>query len=210
MNMEDIIKEMYLKKIITFGKYKLSSGRISPFYINLRTLPSYPDLFKKLMNKLVNYIETNSIEFEVVVGIETSGIVYATYLGCLMNKSIAYIRKKKKEHGLKNLVEGIVENKKVIIVDDVSTTGSTIYSAVLTIRENNGLVSNALVIIDRMEGAYEKLREINTELRSLLSIKTIIKTLVKHRLISSEEIREVINYYRELGYSEVINDDNYE
>lgn len=206
MNIEDIIKEMYMKKIIIFGEYRLSSGRKSPFYINLRILPSYPELFREVMNKLVNYINNNSIEFEVITGIETSGIIYASYLGCLMNKPIAYIRKKKKEHGLRKLIEGIVEYKKVLLVDDVSTTGSTIYSAVEIIRENNGLVDNALVIIDRMEGAVEKLREINVELKSLLDIEIVVKTLVKQKLLSSEEYLKIINYYREHGYKNIFSD----
>uniref|UniRef100_A0A7C4DAZ2 Orotate phosphoribosyltransferase n=1 Tax=Staphylothermus marinus TaxID=2280 RepID=A0A7C4DAZ2_STAMA len=204
---EDLVKEMIQSKIITFGEYRLSSGRISPFYINLRILPSNPDLMNKIMSRIVEYIEMSEIDFDTIAGIETSGIVYATYLSCLMKKPLAYIRKKKKEHGLKNLIEGLIEDRRVLLIDDVSTTGLTLYNAIKVIRENKGIVENALVIIDRLEGAREKLRELNVELKSLLDMKTIVKILVKNNLITDREYSRIINYYREQGFRKILNDD---
>ncbi len=190
----EIIVELYRKNMIKFGEYMLSSGRKSPYYIDLRILPSYPSLYRRIMEKLISNIEQEGVEYDVVAGIETSGIIHAAYLGCLTNKPIAYIRKKAKEHGTKKLIEGIVENKRVLIVDDVSTTGNTLYNAVLTLRENKAIVEKAYVIIDRCEGAREKLASINVELKPLINIYDIIRVLEEEKLVNREKIEALKTY----------------
>ena len=191
---QHIVMELYNKQLIKFGEYRLSSGKNSPYYIDLRTLPSYPMLYREIMELLVEKIKSSNIDFDVIAGIETSGIVHASYLGCIMNKPIAYIRKKVKEHGTRKLVEGIVENKNVLLVDDVSTTGTTLYNAVQVLRKHEAIVKHAFVIIDRCEGAREKLSELNVELKPLITIHDIIDVLKKHRLVSNSILEKIIQY----------------
>jgi len=186
--------EIYKLGFVKFGSFKLSSGKVSPYYIDLRTLPSYPQLYKQVMLALARLIEETCGSFDVVAGIETSGIVHAAYLGCLTGKPVAYVRKKAKDHGLAKLVEGVVEGEKVVLVDDVSTTGNTLASAVEALRATGALVECAFVIVDRCEGAREKLEKIGVVLKPLITVHEIFSILEKNNLLDKTVVEAVRKY----------------
>jgi len=192
MDLEDIIVEMYRRGMIKFGRFLLSSGKESPYYIDLRILPSFPDLYRNIMEYMVKL--ANRIDYDVIAGIETSGIVHAAYLGCLLNKPIAYIRKKPKGHGTKSLVEGLINGRRVLLIDDVVTTGNTLIKAIKSIRDNGGIIEDALVIIDRCEGASERLVDYGVRLQYILSSDLIMDTLLKHEVIDEETYMRVKMY----------------
>jgi len=192
MDLEDIIVEMYRRGMIKFGRFLLSSGKESPYYIDLRILPSFPDLYRNIMEYMVKL--ANRIDYDVIAGIETSGIVHAAYLGCLLNKPIAYIRKKPKGHGTKSLVEGLINGRRVLLIDDVVTTGNTLIKAIKSIRDNGGIIEDALVIIDRCEGASERLVDYGVRLQYILSSDLIMNTLLKHEVIDEEMYMRVKMY----------------
>lgn len=192
--LKKIIITLYRKQMIKFGEYILSSGRKSPYYIDLRILPSYPQLHRRIIYELANMIRNSRVKYDVIIGIETSGIIHASYLGCLMKKPIAYVRKKIKDYGTKNIVEGIIENKHVVLIDDVSTTGNTLYNAIKVLRENKAIVEKAYVIIDRCEGAREKLLSLNIELKPLITIYDILEVLDKENLVEKHMLEKIMNY----------------
>jgi len=193
---EEIIVSLYKNGLFKIGTFKLTSGKISPYYLDLRVLPSYPNLYRKFMNLAVELLKNMNIKFDAIAGIETAGIVHASYLGCLLDKPIIYIRKKPKEHGTKKLVEGIIHGKQVLLVDDVATTGGSLEHGVKAIISEGGLVRHALVLIDRLEGASQRLRKYGVELLSVLKIDEIIEVLKCNNLLSSREL-ELIKQYRE-------------
>ena len=192
MDLEDIIVEMYRKGMIRFGRFLLSSGKESPYYIDLRILPSFPNLYRNVMKYMVDIAD--KIEYDVIAGIETSGIVHAAYLGCLLNKPIVYVRKKPKRHGTRSLIEGIVDGHRVLLVDDVVTTGSTLVKAIDSIRDNGGIVEDAIVIIDRCEGAEKRLNSLNVRLHHIITSEKIMNCLYSRRLIDEDTYRRFKEY----------------
>ncbi|MEM0002220.1 MAG: phosphoribosyltransferase family protein, partial [Desulfurococcaceae archaeon] len=119
--------ELYKRGIIKLGKFRLTSGLESPYYIDLRQLYSYPDILEKLVDDLI--LLANFDEYEALVGIATSGIVLASFIACKVKKSLSYVRIEKKAHGTQALVEGDVRGKRCLIIDDVATTGGSIEHA---------------------------------------------------------------------------------
>ena len=192
MDLENIIVEMYRRGMIRFGRFILSSGKESPYYIDLRILPSFPDLYRNIMEYMVKL--ASRIDYDVIAGIETSGIVHAAYLGCLLNKPIAYIRKKPKGHGTRSLVEGLINGRRILLIDDVVTTGNTLVKAVKSIRDNGGIIEDAIVIIDRCEGASKRLADYGVRLQYILSSDLIIDTLLKQGVIDEETYMRVKMY----------------
>jgi len=192
MDLENIIVEMYRRGMIKFGRFILSSGKESPYYIDLRILPSFPDLYRNIMEYMVKL--ASRIDYDVIAGIETSGIVHAAYLGCLLNKPIAYIRKKPKGHGTRSLVEGLINGRRILLIDDVVTTGNTLVKAVKSIRDNGGIIEDAIVIIDRCEGASKRLADYGVRLQYILSSDLIIDTLLKQGVIDEETYMRVKMY----------------
>ncbi|MUN28161.1 orotate phosphoribosyltransferase [Sulfuracidifex metallicus] len=178
----DLANFLLDRKILLLGNFVLNSGKVSPYYLDMRSLPSYLEFFD-VVEKAVEAIK--GIEFDMIVGVATGGVPFASFLACKMRKPMGYVRPEKKGHGTDRLVEGYVEGRKVLVVDDVSTTGGSLVSAVNKVRESGGIVENAIVIIDRTEGAWEKLREIGVTLVSVFTINQILESL-----LSSDKIKE--------------------
>ncbi|RLG61477.1 orotate phosphoribosyltransferase, partial [Candidatus Geothermarchaeota archaeon] len=151
-----IIKELYFRKIILFGDFKLTSGLTSPYYIDLRSVYSYPDLFKEIIDYYIFKIDDFKDDVDVIAGIESGSIAIAAVLGYILDKPMIYIRKEPKKIGMMKLIEGVLnEGDKVVIVDDVATTGGSIARGVKAIREAGGYIDRAIIFIDRLQGARE-------------------------------------------------------
>jgi orotate phosphoribosyltransferase len=188
MNFAKILLE---RKLLLIGNFILTSGKTSPYYLDLRKLPSFPE-FKEIVDMCVKII--SKLEFDIIVGIATGGVILASYLACKLNKPVGYVRVEKKGHGLDKLVEAEVKNRKVLVVDDVSTTGGSIEKAALEIAKEGGNVIGALVIVDRQEGAEERLSKLGIKLYSLFKISELLKDLLNSQLLNDEEKKIIIDY----------------
>ena len=94
---------------IEFGIFKLTSGKTSPYYIDLRIVPSFPDAFRKVCDLYIKLIkkEIGSQNFERVAGIPTAGISFASVVAYHFKKPFFYVRKEVKLHGRQRRIEGI-------------------------------------------------------------------------------------------------------
>ncbi len=177
---------------VKFGEFILSSGIKSNVYVDLRRIISYPREFKEIA--LISSEFLRNLEFDVIAGVESSGIPLATSLSLFLSKPLIYVRKESKNHGLKKMIEGeYSQGQKILVVDDVSTTGSSIIKAVETLRSNGLRVSEAFVIVDRGEGAVERLREIDVNLKYIVTLEELLGKLKERGETSSLEVRGVCN-----------------
>src|SRR5881398_801534 len=137
---------------LQFGMFTLSGGRISPYYLDLRVIPSFPDAFRTCSELLAK--SAKSIEgIDKIGGIPTGGLPWASVLAYTLSKPLVYVRKEVKHHGREKMVEGLlVPGDRVLLVDDVITTGHNILAALQTLRAEGGVIEDALVLVDREEG----------------------------------------------------------
>ena len=194
MSIDDLVIELYKKGVFMTGTFKLSSGKISPYYIDLRKALAYPNLYTAIAVELLKLIEKSQIEYTAIVGVATGGIPYATLLAALTLKPLGYVRVERKEHGTKSIVEGATKDHKVLIVDDVTTTGSNLAKAAEAIINYGGKLAAFAVVVNREEGAEDTLRKFSKPLISLLRITKILNILRSHNLISLEEYERVMKY----------------
>jgi orotate phosphoribosyltransferase len=187
--------ELYKLGMIKIGEFTLSSGLKSPFYIDLRRLYNYPTLARRIAQELLGKIPEDL--YDVIAGVETAGIPLATYMSCLSNKPLAYVRKERKEHGTKSAVEGDVKGRRVLVVDDVATTGSSLHKAILSIKEAGGIPVLAAVVVDREQGARELLKIHGVELVSLITATEMFRELYLKGYINVETYLDIVNYIRE-------------
>ena len=92
-----LIESLYASNILKFGNFKLSSGKNSPYYLNLRIIQSYPDVFQAVVKSyldMINKIGLNN--FDVICGIASAGLVFSSPLSFLTHKSHVYVRNKQK------------------------------------------------------------------------------------------------------------------
>ncbi|MEM3258681.1 MAG: orotate phosphoribosyltransferase, partial [Thermoproteota archaeon] len=150
---EELLLGIWERKLIKFGEFKLSSGLLSNYYIDLRALPSYPSLFKLAILSLKETLKEELSQNVGIATIELSGIPLATALAYDVEKPLVYIRKKQKDYGTKSLIEGdLSSTKEFIVVDDVLTTGSSILQAISELRNNGASVKLAADVFDRLQG----------------------------------------------------------
>ena len=123
------------------------SGIISPIYIDNRTLPYHPKEWRVILDGFVEIAKSLN-EVDVIAGIESAGIPHSATLGYLLGKPSVFVRKKPKDHGTKKMVEGgIVENKKVLLVEDLVTLGGSSLKGVNELRNSGAVVNDVLVIV---------------------------------------------------------------
>ena len=185
---------LHEKGAIKFGDFTLSSGKKSSYYVDLRMVASFPHQFRKMIKHLQNQIiEKVGLEnFDYIVSIPTGGLVIASSLAFEIVKPLIYVRNKPKEYGTSKSIEGFIERgKKVLMIDDVATTGGSIISAIESLKEAGIIVSDAFVIINRMEGATESLEAKGVRMHQLTDIFEITKILHEQNLVSNDVLESV-------------------
>ncbi len=188
----ELAEILFKTRAIAFGEFTLTSGIKSPVYVDLRRLPSYPREFRRVVSMLSSILEEFKDRVNCIVGVATAGIVWGSVLAYLHSRPFAYFRGKRKEHGTGRLVEGEVASCNAVIVDDVATTGSSLAAAVEAVRSEKGNPIAALVIVDREQGAREKLRELGVELRAVATLREVLRAAARMGLASAEDVNRVL------------------
>ena len=194
----DFVKEfsifLFENKIIQFGDFTLASGKKSSYYVDLRLVPSYPHQFRKMVKHLQNEImdKIGLENFDSIVSVPTGGLVIASALAIETVKPLIYVRSKPKDYGTTKSVEGkIHDGLKVVMVDDVATTGGSVINAIKSLKESKIKVEDAFVIVNRMEGADEARNEEGVKLHSLTNVMQITKVLHEQNLVEDEILNRV-------------------
>ncbi|GBL41058.1 orotate phosphoribosyltransferase [Nitrosopumilaceae archaeon] len=187
---------LHQKEIIKFGEFTLASGKKSSYYVDLRLVPSYPHQFrtmiKYLQNNIVESIGLNS--FDSLVSVPTGGLIIASALAIEIVKPLIYVRSKPKDYGTSKSVEGqIYEGMKVVMIDDVATTGGSVVNAIKSLKEANITIEDAYVIVNRMEGADEALKELGVKLHSITDVMQITQALHEQKLVDDDILEKVRN-----------------
>ena len=151
---------------------------MSTYYLDLRVLPSRPQAFSKVIEAYSLAIKRVQGAVDIIGGVPTSGLTYATALAYSLAKPLIYVRGERKSYGKWKKIEGFLKpGSNVILVDDLVTTGSSIISAAEAIRAEGGVVNECIVLIDREEGAQQNLLRSGIHLQPISSISAIATRL---------------------------------
>jgi orotate phosphoribosyltransferase len=174
---------------LRFGKFTLASGKTSSYYLDLRVVPSYPDVYSivvRAYRSLANGIGKSG--FDVVAGVATAGVTFSSPLAFLLKKPMVYVRREEKGHGLGRLVEGAVRpGLKALVVDDLVTTGGSMLSAVDALRKLGCRVDDALALVDRQEGGASNLMERRVRLHSFTDVQELVEVIYKAKKVTKRE-----------------------
>jgi len=178
---------------LKFGVFTLASGKQSSYYIDLRVLPSFPAYFRLTINALKDTVTKNVGEFDTLASVPTSGLVFGSALAYEMSKPFIYARKESKGHGTGKAIEGFLKSgSKVVVIDDVATTGTSVSSAVEIIRANGAIVENVVALVNRHEGADDRLKKMGVRLSAVTGIKDIVNALYNAGLIDENTLESVM------------------
>jgi len=122
---------------IQFGRFVLTSGAVSNYYIDIKKASTNPKILKKIAEMMAEYVAG----YDLIAGMELGAVPLAVALSLETNIPYVIVRKEKREHGTGKQIEGgDVKNKKVLVVEDVTTSGGSVVKAIKTLREEKALV----------------------------------------------------------------------
>lgn len=191
----EIAKILHHIDALKFGVFKLTSGKTSPYYIDLRVVPSFPDAFRQICEFYCEYINSQigAESFDRIAGVPLAGIPFASQVAYNLKKPFLYVRKNDRHHGRQRRVEGIlVSGDRVLLLDDLITTGLNLKTAAEAIRVEGGVVKEAVALLDREEGGKEKLEESGIKVHTLLRISEVANTLYDISAIDEESLKTIL------------------
>lgn len=160
------IKEMLVDcGAVKFGRFVLTSGKESDYYIDIKKASTNPKILGAVAEEMAKHMEGE----DRIAGMELGAVPVAVALSLRTGIPYLIVRKEKREHGTGKQVEGDLEKgERVVIVEDVTTTGGSVVNTVSLIRAEGGMVEKVLTVVDRDEGAKEKLEEVGVKLLPLV------------------------------------------
>jgi len=191
---EELAMVLVKVRALQVGTFTLSSGRLSSYYVDLRTVPSFPGAYRYVVDSYLALLreEIGLDKFDVIAGIPTAGLAFSSPVALELEKPMVYVRKEEKDYGRKKRIEGsIAPGARVLVMDDLITTGHSILGAIDAIREEGGEVKDVAVLIDRHEGGKATLKESGVRLHTVTDILELVRTLHARDEISDEEMQAI-------------------
>lgn len=172
MDKENLINHLKDCGAIKFGRFVLTSGAVSDYYIDIKKASTKPNILKKIVEIMAEYTEG----YDYLAGMELGAVPLVVALSLETDIPYVIVRKEKKGHGTSKQIEGEdISNKKVLIIEDVTTSGDSVIKTINAIRQNKGLVDEVLVVVDRESGAEKKVHDHDVNFIPLLSVNDILK-----------------------------------
>jgi len=169
------------------------SGIKSPVYVDNRIIPYHPDAWKTVIAGFQAITDAQSIPFDIIAGIAAAGIPHSAALGYRLGKPSLFIRKEAKEHGQKKRIEGgDVAEKRVLLVEDLITTGGSSISGVMALREAGAQVNDCMAIVSYgFNEANTAFKQAGVNLHTLTTFPTILEYAREQGKISETVLKSV-------------------
>ena len=157
------------------GEFLLHMGRKSEYYIDLRTLPSYPEDFDKITTIFSRLVAERAGDVDRIVGAAHGAAPLTVAVSMKLGKPYALVMKIESENSFRNALHGEVKpGERTVLLDDVASSGITLACMAAIVRAYGGSVDDAVVLIDRELGAERLLRTFGVKLHSLVLLGELL------------------------------------
>jgi orotate phosphoribosyltransferase len=164
------IRDLLIKfKAIEFGEFTLASGAKSPYYIDVKSAATNPELLGAIVRKIARIHQ-----FDMIAGVAVGGVPFAVATALVSKKPYAIVRAAEKKHGKNDVVIGNVRDKNVLLIEDVTTSGGSALYGVQALREAGARIDRVVTVVDREEGAAEMLTRYGIQLIPLVRVSDLL------------------------------------
>jgi len=168
--MDELSQLLLSSGAVKFGEFTLTSGRKSSFYVDVKKASTKPAILEIISKRMAR----NVGDVDRLAGMELGAVPIVVALALRTGKPYLILRKGKREHGTGNQIEGdFLAGEKILIVEDVATTGGSIVRSAEMLREAGLKVDTSLVVVDREEGATQALKDIGLSLIPVVKMSEI-------------------------------------
>ena len=167
--MSDIATLISDSGAIKYGKFKLSNGSLTDYYIDKYVFETQPEVLEAIATEIAAMLDGGDVD--VIAGPELGAVPLVTAVSLKTGLPAAFIRKGEKHHGTQARVEGeIRKGQRVAVIEDVTTTGATILETTELVEELGGHADRLIVVVDRNEGAVDRIGEEGYTLEYLVQV----------------------------------------
>lgn len=154
-------------KVIKKGRFVLTGGKISNFYVDIKKVFGYPMVSELVCDELCKIVDKTAT---CIASIGYGGLPLASMVSLKLGLPPVVVREKPKKHGLKNLIDGYISTEKdrVVVVDDVFTTGTSILKIIKSLSKTKAKILGGYVVVNR--GDHENF---TIPIRSLLNVNQL-------------------------------------
>jgi len=173
-HLASLADELLSAGCIKFGEFTLKSGLMSPIYIDLRQIITYPKLLEKIGQAYLPILK--ELKFDRIAGLPYAAIPIATAISLAGAYPMIYPRKEAKSYGTKAEIEGEYHaGETAVIIDDLATTGGSKFEAIEKLTGAGLVVKDVVVLVDRQSGAKESLAQAGFAMHAVLTIGQLLE-----------------------------------
>lgn len=185
-------------KINVAKPFQWTSGWKSPIYCDNRKTLSYPQIRNVIKEQFIELINDKFKNVEAIAGIATGAIAIGAIVADALNLPFLYVRSNQKNHGLQNLIEGeIVPNQRIVVIEDLVSTGGSSLKAVNTLRSNNCNVLGLIAIFTyKFKNTENRFNESGCKLYTLCNYEILVDLAKQTGYISSDELDLIKQWHK--------------
>jgi orotate phosphoribosyltransferase len=167
-----------------------ASGLKSPIYCDNRKTLSYPEIRSFIREAFISAVKENYHQPDVIAGVATGGIAIGALIADSLNLPFIYVRSEAKKHGLGNQVEGVLKStQKVVVIEDLISTGKSSLNAVQALREQGGEIMGMIAIFTYgFETASENFKNHQCPLITLTNYESLLHQALNSGYISNQQL----------------------
>lgn len=199
-SIDKVANALFESGCIKFGSFKIKSGAISPYYIDMARLLSKPSQLCAIAEVAADKInEITAVEsLNKIASIELKGALITPIVACKVNLPCIIVRKEDKAYGVTGRIAGadVVKGDKVLFFDDVVSEGISKIEGIKPLKELGAEVNHIMVIVNREQGGKEKLEKEGYTVNALAKVSEVVASLHKAGKISSEQAKTVLDYIK--------------
>jgi len=185
---------------LKFGSFKLKSGQISPFYIDLASLLSSPKDFQHIVDVIADEVReiVSSRNIHKLASIELKGALILPSVAAKVNIPCLVVRRETKEYGVTGRIAGgeVKKGERILFIDDVVTDGKSKLEGIKPLKEAGATVETILVVVDREHGGRQNLEKLGFQLHAVTTLSELVQSLASNGRITEEEAKTILNYIK--------------
>lgn len=168
------LAELISRYAVMRGDFVLASGKRSSYYINIKRAYTKPEVLREIVAEMEK--ELKKLEYDYLAGVAVGAVPIVACVALAVNRPFLIVRKEKKGYGTGAKIEGEWErNKRVVLLEDVTTTGGSVLAAARALRGEGLICEDVVVVVDREEGAEEALKRERLRLLPLLRVSQLLR-----------------------------------